>query len=352
MAEAAAPAPPTRQDLQANFALSVEQVASQEASRCPCNQAPLTCPHLLQHQRPCPCRPRDPRALQTYGISFGGRRAHLDEDRAAQGFGGPAGQIVVMHRILVDAEAVDQRGALPARAEVLHAPARARGAAARLLRRLAAAPDGGRNHRWCAVRPPLASSPSSRSASRTRLSARHPKLVKALLYAACRPSSLSSRPRCCASVSARSRTAPCSPWPPPRSSRCSSSGVPFPIIIALAAVIGWIGGQLRPDLFVVIKGHNAGTETSAAPMISDDALAHTRRRAGVMRCVHRRLLADPVVGAGARAARHPRATPCVHARRAVLQRSGRGHLRRRSTPCSPSSRKRPSRSSTGSRRTR
>jgi chromate transporter len=50
--------------------------------------------------------------------------------------------------------------------------------------------------------------------------------------------------------------------------------VPFPLVVGGAAVVGWIGGRLRPDLFVVIKGHGAA-KTSARPVIADDALAHT-----------------------------------------------------------------------------
>jgi chromate transporter len=52
--------------------------------------------------------------------------------------------------------------------------------------------------------------------------------------------------------------------------------VPFPIVIAAAGAAGWIGGRLRPDLFVVIKGHGAGATPAAPPVIADDALAHTR----------------------------------------------------------------------------
>ena len=33
---------------------------------------------------------------------------------------------------------------------------------------------------------------------------------------------------------------------------------PFPLIIGLAALTGWLGGRLRPDLFRVIRGHGAG----------------------------------------------------------------------------------------------
>ena len=71
---------------------------------------------------------------------------------AALSFGGPAGQIAVMHRILVDEKTLDRRGAIPPRAQLLHAAARARGAAARHLYRLADASDQGRADRRHAVR--------------------------------------------------------------------------------------------------------------------------------------------------------------------------------------------------------
>ncbi len=55
-------------------------------------------------------------------------------------------------------------------------------------------------------------------------------------------------------------------------------GVPFPLIIGGAAAIGLLGGRLRPDLFVVSKGHGAASASTAAaqPVIADDALAHAK----------------------------------------------------------------------------
>ena len=58
-------------------------------------------------------------------------------------FGGPAGQIAVMHRILVDEKKWISRRPFPARTQLLHAPARPGGAAARHLYRLADAPRPG-----------------------------------------------------------------------------------------------------------------------------------------------------------------------------------------------------------------
>ena len=61
-------------------------------------------------------------------------------------FGGPAGQIAVMHRILVEEKRWISESAVPACAQLLHAVAGPRGAAARDLYRLADAPHAGRDH--------------------------------------------------------------------------------------------------------------------------------------------------------------------------------------------------------------
>jgi chromate transporter len=51
--------------------------------------------------------------------------------------------------------------------------------------------------------------------------------------------------------------------------------VPFPVIMITAAVIGFIGGKLRRDKFLVIKGH--GGSASASVLDDDTAVAeHTR----------------------------------------------------------------------------
>jgi chromate transporter len=52
-------------------------------------------------------------------------------------------------------------------------------------------------------------------------------------------------------------------------------GVPFPLIVLSAAVVGYIGGKLYPETFVVIKGHQAThpTTDSGAPILRDDAVA-------------------------------------------------------------------------------
>lgn len=46
--------------------------------------------------------------------------------------------------------------------------------------------------------------------------------------------------------------------------------VPFPMIILISALIGFAGGKLRPDIFVVIKGHVTDDEGHDELAISDD----------------------------------------------------------------------------------
>ena len=44
-------------------------------------------------------------------------------------------------------------------------------------------------------------------------------------------------------------------------------GVPFPVLILCAALIGYIGGRIWPERFVVIRGHSGGTGEYAAPLV-------------------------------------------------------------------------------------
>ena len=85
---------------------------------------------------------RDARDFPTLGEAF---RVWLRI--ALLSFGGPAGQIAVMHRILVEEKRWICEQPLPARAELLHAAAGPGGAAARDLYRLADAPDARRADR-------------------------------------------------------------------------------------------------------------------------------------------------------------------------------------------------------------
>jgi chromate transporter len=53
--------------------------------------------------------------------------------------------------------------------------------------------------------------------------------------------------------------------------------VPFPLIILGAGLIGLLGGKLRPDIFYVIKGPQAGTQpVCGEALITDEMAAHTQ----------------------------------------------------------------------------
>ena len=54
--------------------------------------------------------------------------------------------------------------------------------------------------------------------------------------------------------------------------------VPFPLIIAAAALVGWIGHRVRPDKFQVVKGH--GAMTGGGSVIGEQAVAHARPSLG------------------------------------------------------------------------
>lgn len=65
-------------------------------------------------------------------------------------------------------------------------------------------------------------------------------------------------------------------------------GVPFPIVIAVAAVAGWTLYRWRPHLVATGGGHGAAKADGPEPLISDDALHHDRptaRRAGTILAV-------------------------------------------------------------------
>ena len=92
-----------------------------------------------------------PQTAHAHGVSLGEAfRVWLRV--AALSFGGPAGQIAVMHRIIVDEKKWVGEIAVSACAELLHAAARPGGAAACHLYRLADAPLAGRDRRGRAVR--------------------------------------------------------------------------------------------------------------------------------------------------------------------------------------------------------
>jgi chromate transporter len=65
-------------------------------------------------------------------------------------------------------------------------------------------------------------------------------------------------------------------------------GVPFPAVVAAAALAGWTLHHWRPALITTADGHNAGGKDGPAPLIADDALHHDQpsaRRAAVILAV-------------------------------------------------------------------
>ena len=92
--------------------------------------------------KPAATIPSD-QVVPAHGVSFG-EAFKVWLRVALLSFGGPAGQIAVMHRIVVEERRWISESALPARAELLPPSARTRGAAARHLHRLADAPDARR----------------------------------------------------------------------------------------------------------------------------------------------------------------------------------------------------------------
>jgi chromate transporter len=56
--------------------------------------------------------------------------------------------------------------------------------------------------------------------------------------------------------------------------------VPFPFIIGVAALIGYVGGKLRPDVFMVIKGHATKESTDDKHAISDNQAVGVRPSMG------------------------------------------------------------------------
>ena len=196
------------------------------------------------------------------------------------GFGGPAGPDRADAPDPGRGEALDRRGAVPARAQLLHAAARPRGAAARDLHRLAAAPDLGRPRRRHAVRAAgLPRHPGPEHALRRCSRARRRS----------RPCSSASRPpcsrswsrRCCASAGARSRTGRWWRSPPLAFVAIFFFGVPFPLIVLAA---GRHRAGRRPaaaaDLFAGRGARRAGGRRCRRLPCSTRQLDHTRPAAG------------------------------------------------------------------------
>jgi len=81
----------------------------------------------------------------------------------------------------------------------------------------------------------------------------------------------------------------------------------FPIVIAAAGAAGYIGGRRRPDLFRVTSASAHGAAAGAPPLIADDALHGERpsiRRAVRIGSIGLLLWATPVAAAAALLGRH------------------------------------------------
>jgi len=81
-------------------------------------------------------------------------------------------------------------------------------------------------------------------------------------------------------------------------------GVPFPLVIFSAAIIGLAGGKLCPDRFLVSAGDEPKTDDRGSPVLSDDAAvpshAHPSLPRSIRLCAISLLLWwTPVVGMGA-----------------------------------------------------
>jgi len=77
--------------------------------------------------------------------------------------------------------------------------------------------------------------------------------------------------------------------------------LPFPLIIGLAALAGWIGGKIRQDKFLVATGHGAPSASAASPVENAVNAEHTRpswRRSLRVLAVCLALWWLPVIGLG------------------------------------------------------
>ncbi len=70
--------------------------------------------------------------------------------------------------------------------------------------------------------------------------------------------------------------------------------IPFPLIIAAAALIGFIGGRVAPERFCIVKGHGDGEASSDIPSITWSAMV---RRAAIVLAIGLTLWAAPIAAA-------------------------------------------------------
>ena len=171
---------------------------------------------------------------------------------------------------------MDRRAALPPRAQLLHAAARARGAAARHLRRLAA-----QRHRSAG------SSPASLfvlpgfvaiMALSVLYAGWGDTLAVEALFAGVAPAVLAIVAHAVVRLSKRrSPTAPSSASPSPRSPRSPSSPSPSRIVLARRRRRR-VPGRTIPARRVRARDHGDADVDASPPLIADDALHGERRR--------------------------------------------------------------------------
>ncbi len=71
--------------------------------------------------------------------------------------------------------------------------------------------------------------------------------------------------------------------------------VPFPVVILVAGLIGFIGSRVRPEEFVVLKGHGSATTTPSAPAPAAVAPARLWRRGLIVSAICLPLWFAPVI---------------------------------------------------------
>ena len=232
-----------------------------------------------------------------------------------QTFGGPAGQIAVMQRTLVDEQALDRPAAVPARAELLHAAARPGGAAAGHLHRLAAQRHPRRPGRRRPVRAARACSRCWRCRrSTSRFGDHRPRSTA--LFAGLAPAVLAIVVQAVVRVGRRALGHPALvALAVAAFLALAVFAVPFPVVVAgrrRASAGRWAGGVPR----VVPPGRQAdGDDDGPPPLIPDDALHRERP-------VRRRALGSLLVGGlvvwcvpvAARGAAHRPRTACSPSR--------------------------------------
>ena len=104
--------------------------------------------------------------------------------------------------------------------------------------------------------------------------------------------------------------------------------VPFPIIIIAAGVIGYLGAKAARPEFAAVE-HGGGKSNAAVDSMLGEELPDHVRPTVPARVESQRGLAAAVAGAGLRAPDRVRPGQCVQPDRAVLQQDGDGDVRRR-----------------------